>query len=109
MLRVLPKLAPYIKKDIKTIDYTMLKDDLVSLAKGYDLVCLDNADLYLTRDLVDKLDRLECKFLVAMKRTAFLSVDDYATGNIVYEGETLRYVENNWKDIMYGVNCFGSL
>ena len=100
MFRVLPKLAPYIKKDIKTIDYTMLK---------YDLVCLDNADLYLTRDLVDKLDRLECKFLVAMKRTAFLSVDDYATGNIVYEGETLRYVENNWKDIMYGVNCFGSL
>ncbi len=109
MFRVLPKLAPYIKKDIKTIDYTMLKDDLVSLAKGYDLVCLDNADLYLTRDLVDKLDRLECKFLFAMKRTAFLSVDDYATGNIVYEGETLRYVENNWKDIMYGVNCFGSL
>lgn len=102
LFRLLPKLAPFIDKRIKSIDYTALQGDILKEVEGYDLVCLDNADLYLTQELIDNLDKLNCQFLVSIKKTAHLSVNDYAIGNISYVGKTLSYRENNWKDRMYG-------
>ncbi|MBE5869898.1 MAG: hypothetical protein E7294_01360 [Lachnospiraceae bacterium] len=67
------------------------KEDLiVEFCEKSDLILLDNADLYLTESLIDKL-RAECKCIViSMKNTVFFSHNEITVLSVEYDNHLIR-------------------
>lgn len=62
-------------------------DTIVSIASGNDLVFFDNADLYLTSDILKDIKDTRC-ILISMKDVCKLGVD-YRDCDVVYDGKSV--------------------
>lgn len=109
LFRLLPNIATFVGIKVLVFDYKLIPgghDPFKSMSDWVaDIVCLDNADLYLTQKLLNQLSELDCQFLVSLKDTTKFGVHNYMTGDIVYEKGVLTFKEDNWKEIMYGKDC----
>lgn len=84
----------YLDTDIKValINYTRIKDSeeaIFSSCKDADIVLLDNADLYLTVKLVDKLLELDCMILFCARTEISRYFKGQHRYKIKFDGHTL--------------------
>jgi len=103
LLNCLLKAVPQIYGNkVVVVNCTNMNTDIVALAKQADLVCLDNADLYLTQELLEQLDSLDKFFLVAIHWTSGLALSEYDVARVVYEGSDIFLKISDRRERMYG-------
>lgn len=69
---------------------TSTADILLDYCKHADVVLLDNADLYLTREMVKRLRKLDIQVVICMKNIREVYESDFVLYDVVYNDNVLR-------------------
>lgn len=70
-----------IQNDIKCIlcnynDAILSEDKIINICRGFDIVLLDNADLYITNDILINIRNMAEIVIMSMKNTSAISTGD---------------------------------
>jgi len=68
---------------------TSTESTLMDYCKHADVVLLDNADLYLTRHIIQKFRELDIQVIICMKNIRQVYSSDFVLYDVIYEGNTL--------------------
>jgi hypothetical protein len=88
-------LLPYYCYDrgisLHIVDYKVMLEpvDIAAACSAADIVCLDNADLYLTREILEKIKKTAKYILISIKSPYHICTDAYAC-NIRYDDKGLK-------------------
>lgn len=82
---------PYSYFNSSTLD-TYSKSSMIENCKNKEIILMDNADLYLTKDMLDKIKSLGAKYILISKKSMyglFNMGDKFKTYDVIFDGNSL--------------------
>ena len=86
---------PYSYFNSYTLD-TFSKSSMIESCRNKEIVLMDNADLYLTKDMLDKIKSLGAKYILISKKSMYglFNMDNkFKTYDVIFDGINLSTKE----------------